>query len=98
MRDKYGSQDQVHSANGVGMGIDHFGSSVLRTPTSSIHLRRILHVPQASKNLLSVHRLACDNNAFLEFHPNYFFIKEQGTRKVILRGQCEGGLYPLKSC
>jgi histone deacetylase 1/2 len=76
VRDKYGGHDQVHSASGSGMEIDHIGSSILRTPTSNIHLHKILHVPQASKSLLSVHRLACDNNAFLEFHPNQFFIKE----------------------
>ncbi|XP_021303151.1 uncharacterized protein LOC110430216 [Sorghum bicolor] len=50
----------------------------------------------ASKNLLSVHRLARDNDAFLEFYPYRFFVKEQGTRKVIFQGPCEGGLYPLK--
>jgi len=69
----------------------------LRTPTSDIHLRQILQVPQASKSLLSIHRLACDNNAFLECRPNQFFIKEQGTRNTFLRGRCEGGFYLLKS-
>jgi histone deacetylase 1/2 len=34
---------------------------------------------------------------FLEFHPDHFVVKEQTTRKPILRGQCEGGLYPIKS-
>jgi histone deacetylase 1/2 len=97
IRDKYGGHDQVHSASGAGMDIDHIGSSVLRTPTSNINLNKILHVPKATKNLLSVHRLACDNNAFLEFHPDHFSIKAQGTRRTLLRGRCEGGLYPLKS-
>jgi histone deacetylase 1/2 len=97
IRDKYGGHDQVHSASGTGMTIDHIGSSVLHTPSSNIHLNKILHVPKASKNLLSVHRLAKDNHAFLEFYPDYFSIKDQGTRKTLLRGRCEGGLYPLKS-
>jgi len=48
----------------------------LHTPSSVIHLNKILHVPKATKNLLSVHRLARDNNAFLEFHPSYFSIKD----------------------
>jgi hypothetical protein len=96
VRDKYGGHDQVHSMSDAGMEINHIGSSILRTPSSNIHLRKILHVPQASKNLLSLHRLDRDNNAFLEFHPHHFFIKEQGTKKVILKGRCEGGLYPLK--
>lgn len=97
VHDKYGGRYQVHSASGAGMEIDHIGSSILRTPTSDIHLRKILHVPRASKNLLSVHHLARDNNVFLEFHPNQLFIKEQGMKKVILRGPCEGGLYLRKS-
>jgi hypothetical protein len=33
----------------------------------------VLHVPSAAKNLVSVHKLAADNNAYLEFHPNFFF-------------------------
>jgi hypothetical protein len=91
IHDKYGGHNQVHSASGAGMEIDHIGSSTLHTPTSNIHLNRILHVPKATKNLLSVHHLACDNNAFLEFHPRHFSIKEQGTRKTLLNGRCEGG-------
>jgi hypothetical protein len=40
------------------MEINYIGSSILRTPTSDIHFRKILLVPQARKSLLSVHRLA----------------------------------------
>jgi histone deacetylase 1/2 len=97
IRDKYGGHDQVHSASGSGMRIDHIGSSILHTPSSRIRLNKILHVPKATKSLLSVHQLAKDNNAFLEFHPNFFSIKEQGTQRTLLNGRCEKGLYPLKS-
>jgi hypothetical protein len=38
-----------------------------------------------------------DNNAFLEFHPNHFSIKEQVTRRTLHSGRCEGGLYPLRA-
>jgi hypothetical protein len=55
--DKYGGHDQVHSASSAGMEIDYIGSRTLRTPTSNIHLHKILHIPQARKNLLSVHLL-----------------------------------------
>jgi histone deacetylase 1/2 len=71
----------VHAANGSGMEIDHIGHSV----------------PKARKSLVSVNRLARDNNVFLEFHPNHFSIKEQQTKRTLLNGRCEGGLYPLKS-
>jgi len=76
VRDKYTGGDQVHAANGSGMKIDFIGHTTLQSPTRSIHLNNILHVPKASKSLISVNRLARDNNAYLEFHPTHFFIKE----------------------
>ena len=97
IRDKYSGNEQVHAANGTGMDIGYVGHSVLHSPHTHIHLNNVLHVPQASKSLIHVNRLARDNNAFLEFHPNHFSIKEQGTKRTLLRGRCEGGLYPLKS-
>jgi len=97
VRDKYHGGDQVHAANGSGMKITYIGDSILHSPSTDIHLKNILHVPKANKNLASVHRLTRDNGVFLEFHPNYFDIKEEETRRILLRGKCEGGLYPLRS-
>jgi hypothetical protein len=59
------------------MEIGHIGHNILQSPTNSLHLNNILHVPKASKSLVSIHRLARDNNAYLEFHPDHFFY--QGT-------------------
>jgi histone deacetylase 1/2 len=97
VRDKYSGHDQVHTASGAGMEIDQIGHSLVHTPSRPLHLNRVLYVPKANKNLVSVHRLTSDNHAFLEFHPDHFFVKDQATKKVLLRGNCEGGLYPLKS-
>jgi hypothetical protein len=47
------------------------------------------------KNLVYVHRFAKDNSAFVEFHPDFFLIKDQATRKTILKEPCRHGLYPL---
>jgi len=33
------------------------------------------------QNLVSVHTLARDNSAFLEFHPNLLFDKGSGNKK-----------------
>jgi hypothetical protein len=33
----------------------------------------------------------------LNITPNHFVIKDLDTKKPLLRGRCEGGLYPLKS-
>jgi hypothetical protein len=63
-REKYGGADQVHAANGSGMPIRHIGQSSIRTHELNLILRNILHVPAASKNLVSVHKFTHDNNVF----------------------------------
>jgi len=95
VRDKYHGQDQVHTANGSGMKISSIGHAILHTPGKDLHLQNILHVPSASKSLASIHRLTSDNNAFIEFHPNLFLIKDRATKKIIHQGRCKDGLYPL---
>jgi histone deacetylase 1/2 len=47
--DMYHGGDQVHTASGSGMNINHVGHSILHTPTRNIHLNNILHVPSTSK-------------------------------------------------
>ena len=87
-REKYKGGDHIHTASGAGMEIKHVGHTIVPTPSKPLHLNNILHVPQAAKNLVSVHRLAKDNSAFLEFHPDHFLIKDQATRNTILKGRC----------
>ena len=91
--DRYGGKDQVHVANGAGLSISHIGHSSLAG--SSLQLKNILHVPHISKNLLSVYRLVSDNDVFVEFHRTFFCVKDKATRKVLLHGRSEGGLYPI---
>ena len=33
--------------------------------------------------LVCIHRIALDNHVFLEFHPYFFLIKDQATKKII---------------
>ena len=94
IRDKYSGNEQVHAANGTGMEIGYVGHSILHSPRTHIHLNNVLHVPQASKSLISVNRLARDNNAFLEFHPNHFSIKEQGTKRTSCEADVKGASIP----
>jgi hypothetical protein len=77
------------------MDISHISHSVLHTPNSSIQICIILHVPDASVNLLSAHKIILDNNTFMEIHPFFILIKDQATKKVVFKGPCYGGLYPL---
>ena len=74
-RDNYRGGEQVHTASGAGMKINHIGHSTLYSPIRDIRLKNVLHVPSASKNLVSAHHLVKDNNAFLELHPKHFSLK-----------------------
>ena len=93
VHDRYGGKDQVHVANGAGLSISHIGHSSLAG--SSLHLKNILHVPDIDKNLLSVYRLVSDNDVFVEFHRKFFCVKDKATKKVLLHGRSQGGLYPI---
>jgi hypothetical protein len=62
-----------------------------------LHLKNILLVPTTQKNLVSVHRLTSDNHTPLEYFPHYFLVKDLETKRVLLRGRCKDGLYPLPS-
>ena len=53
------------------MHIHNIGQAVLSTPSSrSLALNRVLHVPQATRNLLSMSKLSHDNNVLIELHPH----------------------------
>jgi transposase InsO family protein len=95
IHDRYHGNEQIRTADGSGMDIANIGHVICRTPGRNLHLKNVLHVPSAAKNLVSVHRLATDNDAYLEFHPNLFFIKDRATKQTLLQGTCKGGLYPL---
>jgi hypothetical protein len=94
---KYKGSDQIVTASGVGMDICNIGHAVIKSPIKSLHLKNILHVPTAQKNLVSVHCLTSDNHASLEYFPHYFLVKDLEMSRVLLRGRCKDGLYPLPS-
>jgi hypothetical protein len=96
MCERYNGQDTVQVGNGAGLQIMHLGSCSINTNTRSLALNNVLHVPEIFKHLLFVHKLARDNNIFFKCHPWYFFINDRATRSLLLEGQCESGLYPLK--
>jgi hypothetical protein len=86
VRDTYIGSDQIYTARGSGMHIAHVGNSVIRTPHCNLKLTKVLHVPQASKNLTSIHRITSNNNVFFELHPSFFLIMDWDSRRTILHG------------
>jgi ribosomal protein L15 len=95
MRDDYTGNDQIHTASGAGMEIQKIGQSIVHTPDRNLLLNNVLFAPEANKNLIFVHHFTSNNNAFIEFHPDFFLVKDQ-AKKTLLRGRCKRGLYPLQ--
>jgi hypothetical protein len=93
MYERYNGADQIRVANGASMDIDHIGKS----PTSSrpLYLNNVLHVPHAHKHLVYIHQFNVDNHTLIEVHSFFFLIKDQVTKKILLRGPCRDGLYLL---
>jgi len=92
--EEYTGQEQVKVGNGQVLNIAHIGASNL-LQKHHLRLPNMLHVPQLTKNLFSVHKLAHDNNAILEFHSDLFCVKDQATWTILLQGKSKDGLYPL---
>jgi histone deacetylase 1/2 len=62
-----------------------------------LKLNDLLHVPNISKNLLSVSKFAKDNNVYFEFHPRYCYVKSQDSKHILLEGTVgSDGLYKFQ--
>ena len=83
--------------NGKSLPIKHIGTTQLSTPTTTFRLNNVLHVPDISNNLLSIHKFTNDINTFMEFHPSLFHVKDLALRRLLLQGPSKHGLYPFPS-
>ncbi|XP_008238542.1 PREDICTED: uncharacterized protein LOC103337169 [Prunus mume] len=72
----YNGPDQLKVGNGNGLNISHVWTSTFSNATRSFNLSHILHVPDITKKLLSVHQFSKDNNCYFEFHPTFFVVKD----------------------
>jgi histone deacetylase 1/2 len=99
-RTPYQGQDQVLMGNGQGLSINSLGQSNFYSPNNpnvELKLKDLLHVPNISKNLLSVSKFAQDNNVMFEFHPYTCYVKSQDSKQVLLEGTVGiDGLYQFK--
>jgi hypothetical protein len=85
MKDTYRGNDQIYTTSGSGMHIQYIGKSIIHTPYRDLELNHVLHVPQSSKNLASVRRIASDNNMFFEIHPNFFLLRIRSRGKLFFK-------------
>jgi hypothetical protein len=66
----YDGPDEIQVGNDTCLAIKNTGISKLYP---HFILNNILHVPQITKNLLSIQKFTSGNNVYVEFHPSYFF-------------------------
>jgi hypothetical protein len=69
-KERYISTDQIQVANGSGLSISHVENSSIFVLKHPLCLNQIFYAPRINRHLISVRKLAHDNNAFVEFHPN----------------------------
>ncbi|GJT99105.1 ribonuclease H-like domain-containing protein [Tanacetum coccineum] len=75
--------------------VTNMGHSIMPTPLKSLHLNNVLITPHIVKNLIYVRQFVCDNNCTIEFDAFGFSVKDFMTRRVLLRCDSTGDLYPF---
>ena len=72
----YTGTDHVTVGNTKKLSISNIGSKNLISNSHFFKLRKFYHVPFLSANLINVAKFCSDNAAIIEFHSNYFFVKD----------------------
>nr|GEY85628.1 reverse transcriptase domain-containing protein [Tanacetum cinerariifolium] len=85
----------VSVGNGHSLPVTNMGHSILPTPTRSLHLNNVLITPHIVKNLIFVREFVRYNNCTIEFDAFGFSVKDFLTRRVLLRCDSTGDLYPV---
>lgn len=72
----------------------HIGKTFILYYHASIKVINVLVVSQFTKNMLSISKLTCDNNMFIEFHALYCLLKDN-LGNVLFKEMFDGVLYKL---
>ena len=89
--------EAVTVGNGQELPVTHIGNGELQTLTHTFRLDNILRVPDLASNLLSVHKLCLQNNAFCYFYAHKFLIQDLPTGKILDTGLSKDGVYLIPS-
>ncbi|GKB62530.1 ribonuclease H-like domain-containing protein [Tanacetum coccineum] len=85
----------VSVGDGHSIPVINTGHSILPTLTRSLHLNNVLITPHIVNNLIFVRQFVRDNNCTIEFDAFGFSVKDFLTRRVLLRCDSTGDLYPV---
>jgi hypothetical protein len=91
----YTGPDQLHIGDGKGLDILYIGFGYLKTPSDTLILSNVLHVPSIAKPLLSISQLTTDNNVYVQFYNNLCFNGSEGvgSRFHVMRIRTHFGRY-----
>jgi len=79
----YDGLDEIQVGNGTRLAIKNTG-------TFKLSPNFILHVPQITKNLLSIQKFTFDNNVYVEFHPSFvFLLRIASLRKFYIKARVD---------
>ncbi|GKA99629.1 ribonuclease H-like domain-containing protein [Tanacetum coccineum] len=81
--------------NGQPIPVTHMGHSLLHTPHKPLHLHHVLVTPNIIKNLIFVRQFTRDNNVSTDFDAYGFSVKDYQIRRLLLRCDSTGDLYPV---
>ncbi|GKA26224.1 ribonuclease H-like domain-containing protein [Tanacetum coccineum] len=87
----------ISVGDGHSIPVTNTGHSILPTPTRSLRLNNVLITPHIVKNLIYVRQFVRDNNCTIEFDAFGFSVKDFLMRRVLLRFDSTGDLYPVTS-
>lgn len=91
----YVGNDHLTVSNGKGFSISTTGCSQYFSNGNLVSLHNIFHVPAIFQNLLSVSQFTKDNDCYFVFTSSGFYVKENRTGRILVRGMIRNGLYPL---
>ncbi|KAB2606705.1 hypothetical protein D8674_006422 [Pyrus ussuriensis x Pyrus communis] len=83
--------DTITVGNGTGLSIANTGSTILKTNSSDLVLKNVLHVPRISRSLLSVQQLCADNHSWFICDDCEFFVQDKKTREILYQGKSRPG-------
>ncbi|GJT07828.1 ribonuclease H-like domain-containing protein [Tanacetum coccineum] len=84
----------ISVGDGNSIPVTNTDHSILPTPTT-LHLNNVLITPHIVKNLIYIRQFVRDNNCTVEFDAFGFSVKDFMTRRVLLRCDSTGDLYPV---
>ena len=91
---EYNGKQMLTVGNGSKLKISRIGDSYLFTKGNKLLiLKDMLHVPEITKNLLSVSQLTSVNNVAIEFDSFGCVVKDKAIGAALLRGKLKDGLY-----